>query len=46
MQRSSSVNIVIKTYSNVSQFWEWNPRQYLAHLAYTRSYPAGNACTG
>lgn len=39
-------NLVIKKYSNVSQFWEWNPRQYLAHPIYTRSYPACNACTG
>jgi branched-chain amino acid transport system substrate-binding protein len=37
-------NTVIRTYSNVSEFWNWTPQQYLARPAYNRSSPPCNAC--
>jgi len=33
------VNTVIKTYQNVSQFWTYNPKDFLANPVYTRDYP-------
>ena len=39
-------NTVIRTYPNVSQFWNWTAQQYLARPAYNRSSPACNACGG
>jgi branched-chain amino acid transport system substrate-binding protein len=33
------VNAVIKTYQNVSQFWTYNERDFLASPVYTRDYP-------
>lgn len=39
-------NTVIKTYRNVSQFWTFDPKGFLAHPVYSRSYPACNACGG
>lgn len=39
-------NTVIKTYPNVSQFWTFDPKGFLAHPVYSRSYPACNACGG
>jgi branched-chain amino acid transport system substrate-binding protein len=33
------VNTVIKTYQNVSQFWSYNEREFLANPVYTRDYP-------
>ena len=33
------VNTVIKTYPGVSQFWTYDPRQFLASPVYTRDYP-------
>jgi branched-chain amino acid transport system substrate-binding protein len=33
------VNTVIKTYPNVSQFWTYNEKEFLANPVYTREYP-------
>jgi branched-chain amino acid transport system substrate-binding protein len=33
------VNTVIKTYQNVSQFWTYNAKDFLANPVYTRDYP-------
>jgi branched-chain amino acid transport system substrate-binding protein len=33
------VNTVIKTYPNVSQFWTYNEKEFLANPVYTRDYP-------
>jgi branched-chain amino acid transport system substrate-binding protein len=33
------VNSIIKTYPNVSQFWTYDPKQFLANPVYTRDYP-------
>jgi branched-chain amino acid transport system substrate-binding protein len=33
------VNTIIKTYPNVSQFWTYPEKQYLAHPVYSRNYP-------
>jgi branched-chain amino acid transport system substrate-binding protein len=38
-------NAVIQTYPHVSQFWTDNPKEYLAHPVYSRSYPVCNACS-
>ena len=43
-ENGTPVNTVLRTYSNVSQFWTWTPQQYLARPAYNRSSPACNAC--
>ncbi len=32
-------NTVIFTYPNVTQFWKYNPEEYLKQPAYTRDYP-------
>jgi branched-chain amino acid transport system substrate-binding protein len=37
-------NTTIKTYENVSQFWDWPEKDYLAHPVYTRDYPAVTKC--
>ena len=37
-------NVVIKTYPNVSQFWTYDPSQYLKQPSYGRDYPPCNAC--
>jgi branched-chain amino acid transport system substrate-binding protein len=37
-------NKTIKTYENVSQFWTWPEKEYLAHPVYTRDYPALTKC--
>ena len=34
----------IKTYDNVSQFWDWPEKDYLAHPVYSRDYPALKKC--
>jgi branched-chain amino acid transport system substrate-binding protein len=34
------VNSVIKTYPNVSQFWTYDPKEFLANPVYSRDYPA------
>jgi branched-chain amino acid transport system substrate-binding protein len=39
-------NTVIETYPHVSQFWTWNPKEYLAKPVYDRTHPACNACGG
>jgi branched-chain amino acid transport system substrate-binding protein len=39
-------NVVVKTYPNVSQFWTFDPKQFLAHPVYSRNYPPCNACSG
>ncbi|HTJ28169.1 MAG TPA: ABC transporter substrate-binding protein [Candidatus Limnocylindria bacterium] len=39
-------NTVIKTYPNVSQFWTFDPKAFLAHPVYSRTYPPCNACSG
>ncbi|MEP9377320.1 ABC transporter substrate-binding protein [Aquabacter sp. CN5-332] len=33
------VNAVIKTYDNVSQFWKYNPEEFLKSPVYSRDYP-------
>ena len=33
------VNRVIKTYPNVSQFWNYKPEDFLKHPVYSRDYP-------
>jgi len=37
-------NKTIKTYENVSQFWTWPEKDYLAKPVYSRSYPALKKC--
>jgi branched-chain amino acid transport system substrate-binding protein len=37
-------NKVIKTYENVSQFWDWPEQEYLAHPVYSRDYPPLAKC--
>jgi branched-chain amino acid transport system substrate-binding protein len=37
-------NIVIKTYPHVSQFWTYNPAQYLKQPVYSRDYPPCKYC--
>jgi branched-chain amino acid transport system substrate-binding protein len=33
------VNSVIKTYPDVSQFWTYGPKQFLANPVYSRDFP-------
>ena len=33
------VNEVIKTYPDVSQFWTWDPKEFLSHPVYGRNEP-------
>jgi branched-chain amino acid transport system substrate-binding protein len=36
------VNAVLKTYPDVSQFWTYNPDEFLKHSVYNReSWPGG-----
>ena len=35
------VNSVIKTYPDVSQFWTYDPKAFLANPVYSRDYPPG-----
>ncbi len=37
-------NKTIHTYENVSQFWTWPEKEYLAHPVYTRDYPPLTKC--
>jgi branched-chain amino acid transport system substrate-binding protein len=37
-------NTVIHTYTNVSQFWKYNPEEYLKAPLYTRDFPACKHC--
>ena len=37
-------NTVIATYPGVSQFWKYNPEEYLKLPLYTRDYPPCKAC--
>ena len=37
-------NKTIKTYENVSQFWNWPEQQYLSHPVYSRDYPPLTKC--
>ena len=37
-------NTVIQTYPAVSQFWKYNPEEYLKQPAYTRDYPPCKHC--
>jgi len=37
-------NKTIKTYENVSQFWDWPEQEYLAHPVYSRDYPPLKKC--
>ena len=37
-------NTVFFTYPNVSQFWKYNPEEYLKSPLYTRDYPPCKAC--
>jgi branched-chain amino acid transport system substrate-binding protein len=37
-------NKTIKKYENVSQFWTWPEKEYLAHPVYSRDYPPLNKC--
>ena len=32
-------NHTVKTYENVSQFWTWPEKEFLAHPVYSRNYP-------
>lgn len=37
-------NKTVKTYENVSQFWTWPEKEYLAHPVYSRTYPPLGKC--
>ena len=37
-------NKTIKTYDNVSQFWDWPEQEFLAHPVYSRDYPPLDKC--
>jgi len=37
-------NKTIHTYENVSQFWTWPEKEFLAHPVYSRDYPPLNRC--
>ena len=37
-------NTVIKTYQGVSQFWNWNPEEYMSRPVYSRDYPPCKFC--
>jgi branched-chain amino acid transport system substrate-binding protein len=37
-------NVVIDTIPAVSQFWKWNPEEYLKAPSYSRDYPACKYC--
>src|SRR5665213_377597 len=37
-------NKTIKTYNDVSQFWTWPEKDYLAHPVYSRDYPPVTKC--
>jgi branched-chain amino acid transport system substrate-binding protein len=37
-------NKTIKTYENVSQFWTWPEKDFLAHPVYSRDYPQLKKC--
>lgn len=37
-------NKTLKTYENVSQFWTWPEKEFLAHPVYSRDYPALKKC--
>jgi branched-chain amino acid transport system substrate-binding protein len=37
-------NSVIATYPNVSQFWKYNPEEFLKMPLYTRDYPPCRFC--
>ncbi len=37
-------NKTIKTYENVSQFWTWPEKDFLAHPVYSRDYPPLKPC--
>jgi branched-chain amino acid transport system substrate-binding protein len=37
-------NKTIKTYENVSQFWTWPEKEFLAHPVYSRDYPPLKPC--
>ena len=38
------VNKTIKTYNNVSQFWDWPEKEYLARPVYSRTNPPLKSC--
>jgi branched-chain amino acid transport system substrate-binding protein len=33
------VNVVTKTYTNVSQFWKYDPKAFLANPVYSKDWP-------
>ena len=37
-------NHTVKTYENVSQFWTWPEKEFLAHPVYSRNYPPLKKC--
>jgi branched-chain amino acid transport system substrate-binding protein len=37
-------NKTVKTYKDVSQFWQWPEKEFLAHPVYSRDYPALKKC--
>jgi branched-chain amino acid transport system substrate-binding protein len=37
-------NKTVKTYENVSQFWTWPEKEFLAHPVYSRNYPPVKKC--
>ncbi len=38
-------NVVIDTFPHVSQFWKWDPAEFLKQPPYTRDYPPCKNCT-
>jgi branched-chain amino acid transport system substrate-binding protein len=37
-------NKTLKTYKDVSQFWQWPEKEFLAHPVYSRNYPPLKKC--
>jgi branched-chain amino acid transport system substrate-binding protein len=37
-------NKTVKTYENVSQFWDWPEKEFLSHPVYSRNYPPLKKC--
>lgn len=44
-QNGHLANKVIYTYHNMTQFWKYNPAQFLSEPVLSRSYPKCNACS-
>jgi branched-chain amino acid transport system substrate-binding protein len=37
-------NTVVATYPNVSQFWTFDPKEFLKNPVYSRNFPPCNYC--